>query len=109
MDDYIKREDAIEAIRRSPISNMGTKLFCYDEIGDIPAADVVGRSLYDHAIRHAVRLSTERKTGKWSEEYKCSECGYSAVIRVEHDGSVVWESAPFNYCPNCGADMRGEA
>lgn len=50
----------------------------------IPAADVV-----------------ERKTGKWIYEpteplgYKCSICEKG--------------SCRFNYCPNCGADMRGEA
>lgn len=46
--EYIKREDALNAIRKSPISNMGTRIFCIDAIADIPAADVV-----------------ERKHGKW--------------------------------------------
>jgi hypothetical protein len=41
--------------------------------------------------------------GKWIEKstggehfWCCSECGY-----------IEWD-APNNYCPNCGADMRGE-
>lgn len=41
----------------------------------------------------------EPKTGKWlykeSDHGKCSECG-----------AWVFELYPF--CPNCGADMRGE-
>ena len=41
MSEYIKREDALNAIRKSPISNMSTRLFCVDAIADIPAADVV--------------------------------------------------------------------
>ena len=47
----------------------------------------------------------ERKTGEWIDEtfepwglvyhpYKCNQCG-------EHS------EANSNYCPNCGADMRG--
>lgn len=40
MVEYIKREDALNAIRKSPISNMSTRLFCIDAIADIPAADV---------------------------------------------------------------------
>ena len=47
----------------------------------------------------------ERKTGKWSIKNGelafwdvCSECG-----------RMVIHKAPFyNFCPNCGADMRGE-
>ena len=48
----------------------------------------------------------ERKTGKWntdkeSPEYAtCSVCG--------HCDWDCTESKYFNYCPNCGADMRGE-
>ena len=50
----------------------------------------------------------ERKTGKWEiifaanefgEPYpcgcSCSECGFQNVVED-------------NYCPNCGADMRGD-
>lgn len=50
-------------------------------------------------------LQKQRKTGKWIEGYKCSECGYPAVIKVKYDGSIVWENAPFNFCPHCGARM----
>ena len=105
MSDYIKREDVLNGLDKlcdivCPYSKKQRSVMCgactlgsaFDAIEEMTAADVV-----------------ERKTGKWSEEYKCSECGYSAVIRVEHDGSVVWESEPFNFCPNCGADMRGES
>ena len=46
----------------------------------------------------------ERKTGKWEiyvispfdgEGCRCSECKY--------EGAPYWD-----FCPNCGADMRGE-
>ena len=80
--EYIKREDALNAIRKSPISNMGTRIFCIDAIADIPAADVV-----------------EQKHGKWMEIRKgvipsgyCSEC-------------EIWNRVTA-YCPNCGAQME---
>lgn len=45
----------------------------------------------------------ERKKGKWIENSpvtrRCDQCGY--VIRD-------WFWHQFRYCPNCGADMRGE-
>ena len=42
----------------------------------------------------------ERPKGKWIcvrwMQYKCSECDYDDI------GTAT------NYCPNCGADMRGD-
>ena len=48
----------------------------------------------------------ERHRGEWIEDghergfSKCSKCGYIAV-------SVLSERH-YNFCPNCGADTRGE-
>lgn len=61
----------------------------------------------------------ERKTGKWievevfpesydiygnktwSSEMQCDQCGFRHTAIEGH-------MAQYNYCPNCGADMRGE-
>ena len=51
----------------------------------------------------------ERKTGKWIEipdttfasTFRCSVCGKSPLVECG-------EYALTNFCPNCGADMRGE-
>ena len=59
----------------------------------------------------------EVKHGEWkhnknNDVIKCSECGFGIM-----DSTFVWEirnccgtieDNPFNFCPNCGADMRGE-
>ena len=58
-------------------------------------------------IEHAPTIESERKKGKWEITNlgavgvfdSCSECK-----------RVVKHKAPFyNYCPHCGADMRGKA
>ena len=44
-------------------------------------------------------LNDIRPQGKWICEYrtcKCSVCGFATVIDT------------YNFCPNCGADMRGK-
>ena len=57
-----------------------------DDIRDMPTADV-----------------RENRVGKWiyqgknkKAEWKCFECG------------DCFDIAGYNFCPNCGADMRGE-
>ena len=55
---------------------------------------------YDMAIE---ALKQEPKTGHWimdrqRETRQCDKC--MTVYR--------WSFSPHNYCPNCGADMRGE-
>lgn len=40
MAEYITREDAILAVKKAPISFMGTMIGLLDDIEDIPAADV---------------------------------------------------------------------
>lgn len=46
----------------------------------------------------AIKALEERPQGKWIYDYKtckCSVCNFTTVIDT------------YNYCPNCGADMRG--
>jgi len=47
-------------------------------------------------------VEPERKTGKWIRG-KCDQCGAHAPFWPM--ASTYYES---DYCPNCGADMRGE-
>ena len=52
-------------------------------------------------LRNAPTIEPERKRGKWitqqfSSWAECSEC---------HDWYDI-ESVQYNFCPNCGADMR---
>ena len=70
--------------------------------------DAIDKALYNFALSRVLEAPTvvpERKTGKWInrslnilypewERYTCSVCG-------KHSDN-------YDYCPNCGADMRGE-
>lgn len=85
MADYIKREDVMNTFLNYGIGWGAAKV--KGVINSIPAADVV-----------------ERKKGKWIKPTRvpdsmleeCSVCGFDCGAYT------------FNYCPNCGADMRGE-
>ena len=52
---------------------------------------------YD-TLKRMLEELTERKHGEWID-HKCSVCGFEP-----YDPSGMEK---FNYCSNCGADMRG--
>lgn len=65
-------------------------------IDDIPAADV------RPVVRgHWISEEEAEEKGDYSLRDACSVCG--------HCDWDCTESASFNYCPNCGADMREES
>lgn len=106
--DTIYRQDAIDALA-DYIHNvdkvMGTGHLTEDDCKD--AATSVLEEL----------PSAERKKGKWDEQKvfdtkgsgieemqsaKCSKCGRY------HTTPYLYFFDDFNFCPNCGADMRGD-
>lgn len=81
--DIIYREDAIKAIEELPNAYNGwsdayDKTYIIGTLEEVPKAD--------------------RPQGEWIDDdfvgqYRCSECDYYAIDE-------------YDYCPNCGADMR---
>lgn len=99
MAEYIKREAAVDAVRRLRIGLRHDgfykeDLICVEiqtRLESIPAADVV-----------------EVKRGKWEVDGVgcgiCSECGNYAFETSTHH---IFGWYP-HYCPNCGARMEAE-
>ena len=98
-DDYIKREDAIRLAKDIVLpsgaitENHTTKPIVIwrcidaDEVMDIPSANV----------RKNVK-------GHWVVDRYCSVCDFD-----KYEADCCCGGLPQNFCPNCGADMRGEA
>lgn len=92
MDEYIKREEAIEAVKHTWAK--GLEPSQYLEI--IPAADVA-------RVRHGRWICIR----KGYEEYECSVChGMDSNCSDYYADHVVTEQ---EYCPFCGAKMDGGA
>ena len=91
MDELIKRQDALDALCDA-CTLASVKSECIFKNLE---------SCMDHNAILDVPTIEERKTGKWKpdrdneRDWYCSECDYLGNR---------W----FKYCPNCGADMRGE-
>lgn len=110
MAEYIKREDALEVLKRNPI---GTWRFvpvyseeikaAMNEINDLPAADVV-------EMRHGRWEWFDEENGNQMDGYerewgwRCSGC--RMILPDDYDDP---DTTPkMNYCPNCGTRMDKE-
>ena len=104
MDDLISRQDAIDAIKEFKHGAAEWK----DEQEE--HSDIWHRA--DSAIASAIeiglrvkKIPSAQKKGHWIDtnpdepldpRQTCSECGNTEILHSA------------NFCPNCGADMRGE-
>ena len=97
MDEYIKREYAVDAVLDVYCDTPEIDLSCEKfeaAIFKIPPADVV-------PVRHGMWETIDASTWRWSHD------GAKPVHRVKYRhnecGRVVQRKEP--YCPNCGAKM----
>lgn len=93
MADYIRRDIVLEII--NTVNNTGGFAgyadYCvlFDEIDTMPASDV-----------------QSVKRGEWEKKssvgvFRCSLCQHIFMLGTD-------EIDEYHFCPNCGADMRGE-
>ena len=79
----------------------------YDKILDFKSDGKTIASSVEDIICDLPSAQPERKPGKWildDESIDCSACRHEKWSRVPYESLV----KRFKFCPNCGADMRGE-
>ena len=98
MADYIRRDDAMFALRKAERGGSMTALTrlerAYAEIREMPAADVA-----------------EVVHGQWYMLDDCANAGLycSACGRRVHHEEFAYKKLRSKYCPHCGARMDGGA
>lgn len=103
MDDLISRQAAIEVI---------DAVFPVDPMKSEYAQGIAcGAALAKTYVEQLPSAQPERKNGEWihkpdiyldEQTWECSECGEPWIFI---EGTPSENNA--NFCPNCGADMRG--
>ena len=90
MDEYIKKEDAMEIVKRTS----GDYAVAFSEIRKLPAEDVA-------PVRHGKWVNERSRIKMYYAEYcyDCSECGQSTGYDRYSRSS---------FCPCCGARMDEE-
>ena len=124
MSDLIDRQEAIDYINASMPFWSEDKEACLDCLNNMPSAETPTFDewctdckeydsekhrcpRYNRVIAEAVKEARENVRGEWIElykdNYKCSVCGswWTTTKGTPQDNGI-------DYCPNCGADMRGE-
>lgn len=92
MDDLISRQAAIKTLEKGlPSEPLKSK---YTE------GITVGFGLAITWIEQLPAVQSERKKGRWTDNNACPFCGFQPWY--ERDIHTL------SFCPNCGADMRGE-
>ena len=88
MSDYISREEAIQAYEDS----LHGKGSVYGLIGKIPSADV-----RENIHGEWIEVTDYKDDNEYRWHIICSVCRHRGMFEDD------------NFCPNCGADMRGKA
>ena len=100
MSDYISRADAIEVIsKHGDLPFAWWKMICRD-LQDLPSADAVHGEWVEKEV-----LNNADDKALFIEEWQSARC---SVCGKYHTTPYMYYFDNFNFCPNCGADMRGD-
>ena len=105
MTDYISRQAAINSVWRAVEleNSYAMKHQIYTDLKTIPAADVRENVRGEWiAVVDKTEMYDKEGVKTWGTLFQCNKCGFVLNAVEGHTGQ-------YNFCPNCGANMRGES
>lgn len=100
--DSIKRQDAIDALcNQCSMTKAGDRCtddFCRDvrALKKVPSAQKKGEWIEVEVIADAYDISGVKT---WASKMRCDQCCFTTI-------AIEGCFSQYNFCPNCGADMR---
>lgn len=110
MDDYIKREDAIEYLVDNMVWMDADGIETSEEdkrdaiaelINGVPSADVAPVRHGRWIVGEQMPMHDIKGNLSWGNWYTCNQCEFKTYAIERH-------ITQYNYCPNCGAKMDEE-
>ena len=100
MSDLISRQEAIDALDKR-----------FDNVPMEQTAEILKLR---KDLRELPSIQSKQKRGKWIygedeygiDGYHCDKCGF--FVPWDYTHKFINYIEDYNFCPNCGADMRGE-
>lgn len=74
------------------LAQMDERMKAKEMVADAPTVDAV-------PVVHSEWIPREKANTPYGLEMECAKCGFSVIVN---------DALYFKFCPNCGADMRGE-
>ena len=109
MDDYISRQAAIDAVKKNTFRlTFAEEQNCEGHVAW--SAEAVYSDVMEGALLELPSAQPERIKGHWIDAVIPNDSGGLPVIVCDKCNTFfpLQFGAGHNFCPNCGADMRGE-
>ena len=109
MSEYLKKVDLLSAAVEVEYLGRPRLMVSVAKIGQMPSIEAVPMEYHNKVCEEMARrhqaeileLTKDRPQGEWKHE---SDCG---VTKCKKCGWSIEECIDWNYCPHCGARMKG--
>ena len=111
--DLISRADAIEALGEEPLVwcdeeyEIAERNQWRDDVEAIKSVPSVGRPKGEWLESREQNILMAKRIEKGETWRVCSNCGTGFMIGAQYEGQKLYGERFHNFCPRCGADMRG--